>query len=59
LLLFTQNNEIEFLDYPKDKTGFGDPSTSKQGLQNYVKNRFDDLFEFLDFYVKHFHKWIG
>jgi hypothetical protein len=59
LLLFTQNNEIEFLDYPKNGTGFGDPSTNKQGLQNYVKNRLGDLFDFLEFYSKHFSKWTG
>ena len=57
LLFFTENGEIEFLDYPKNGAGFGNSNINKQGLENYVKNRVNDVFDFLDFYVKHFREW--
>jgi len=59
LLLFTPDGEIEFLDYPKDGTGFGGSNINKQGLENYLRNRFNDLFDFLEFYIKHFSQWIS
>jgi len=53
---FTNDGKILFLDYPHRKKGFSwfDSNKSTKDLESYLASNFEDLIDFLDFYVKHF-----
>jgi hypothetical protein len=57
---FANDGKILFLDYPHPKKGFSwfDSNKSTKDLESYFGKNFEDLFNFLDFYVKHFRQWI-
>jgi hypothetical protein len=51
---FGQDGKIVFVDYPKKGFSWFQPNKSTKDLESYLTQSFADLFDFLDFYVKHF-----
>jgi hypothetical protein len=51
---FTRDGKTLFLDYPNHKEEFSYPSKPTKDLEDYLNQNLDALFNFMDFYVKHF-----
>lgn len=51
---FGQDGKIIFIDYPEEGFSWFQPNKSTKDLESYLTQSFADLFEFLEFYVKHF-----
>jgi len=56
-LMFDPDGKVTFLDYPKTESKLLDQNKSIKNLEGYLIRSFEDLFDFLDFYVRHFRKW--
>lgn len=64
--MFDTYGKAMFVNFPKRKSklfekdgsvSFADKSL--KNLEGYLTKNIEDLFDFLDFYVKHFRKWTG
>jgi len=51
---FKEDGTIMFLDYPKRGFSWKKQKKSTRELKDYLARSFNDLFDFLDFFVKHF-----
>lgn len=51
---FKEDGKIVFLDYPKKGFSWFKQKKSTRELEDYLARSVHDLFDFLDFYVKHF-----
>jgi len=51
---FQKDGKIVFIDYPKRGFSWFEPKKSTRELEDYLGQSFNDLFDFLDFYLKHF-----
>jgi hypothetical protein len=56
-LMFDPDGKVTFLDYQKTESKLLDQTKSIKNLADYLIKSFEDVFDFLDFYVKHFRKW--
>lgn len=56
-LMFDENGEVTFLDYANTESKLLDQNKSIKNLESYLLKSFEDLFDFLDFYEKHFREW--
>jgi len=51
---FNEGGRVVFIDYPKEGLSWFAPKKPTRELERYLTQTFNDLFDFLNFYVNHF-----